>query len=145
MASRITITGLSQLRQSLAKLADDMQHRAGKRAVGAGARVVRDEVKAKAAQQPTLADRPFVHEGVTYQPGHIAQNVIAKGLREPEPGDTASALVAVRSKGGAGKIGALNEFGTVNMAPQPFMRPGFEASKGAAVSAIVESLRRSVK
>lgn len=124
-----------------------MQRRVARRAVSAGAKVVKEAVADAAGRQPTLADKPYVHGGVTYQPGHIARNVISKTLQE-ETGGLREAIVAVRSNranGYAGKIASLNEFGTVNMAAQPFMRPGFESSKGAAVTAITERLKREIE
>lgn len=142
-----TIRGLRELQRALHAKALDMQRRVARRAVAAGAQVVKEAVAEAAGRQPTLADKPYTHGGVTYQPGHVARNVIAKNLPE-EVGGLQEAIVAVRSNkanGYAGKIASLNEFGTVNMGPQPFMRPGFESSKTAAVAAIVDRLKVEIE
>lgn len=141
------ILGLRELQRALHAKAMDMERRIARRAVAAGAKVVKEAVAEAAGRQPTLADKPFVHDGVTYQPGHIARNVISKNLQE-EMGRLHEAIVAVRSNranGYAGKIASLNEFGTINMAAQPFMRPGFESSKTAAVAAITDRLRAEIE
>lgn len=146
MASRITVTGLRQLGIELSKLSADMQDRLARRATGRGANVIKTAVVAKAAQQPTLADKPFTVDGITYQPGHIARNVVAVRVRQPEV--TSEHVVAVRSNkrnGYAGRIASINEFGTVKMAAQPFMGPGFESSKSEALQTIVETLRKGIK
>ena len=133
MASRFEVTGLRQLSKQLGTLTVEMQGRLSKRATGAGARVVKAAVAAKASQQPTLADAPYVLGGVTYQPGHIARNVAAVRVKRPEM--TSEHVVAVLSNkrnGYVGRIASLNEFGTVKMAAQPFMGPGFAASQSEA-------------
>lgn len=142
-----TIQGLRELQRALHAKALDMQRRVARRAVSAGAKVVKEAVAEAAGRQPTLADKPYTHNGVTYQPGHVARNVISKNLQE-DVGRLHEAIVAVRSNkanGYAGKIASLNEFGTVNMPAQPFMRPGFESSKTAAVAAIVDRLKTEIE
>jgi len=140
------VQGLRQLGAEMRELSADMQQRISRRATSAGARVVKAAVAAKAAQQPTLADAPYRQDGVTYQPGHIARNVAAVRVKQPEL--TSEHVVAVLSNkrnGYAGRIAALNEFGTVKMPAQPFMGPGFEASRGEALQAMTAALRRGIK
>lgn len=144
--AKVQVLGLRQLDEALRKLDREMQTRIARRATGAAARVVKTAVAAKAAQQPTLADRPYTEDGVTYQPGHIARNVIS--VRVKQPVATSEHVIAVRSNrrnGYAGRIASLNEFGTVKMAAQPFMGPGFESSKGEALDALVATLKRALK
>lgn len=141
--TRQPVQGLRELGRALQQLKTETQARLVRRATGAGAKVVKEAVIAKAEQQPTLADKPYTHDGVTYQPGHVARNVIAKHISGDQSNSTSEHLVAVRSNkanGYAGRIAALNEFGTVKMAAQPFMRPGFEGSKEQALQAIVHTL-----
>lgn len=145
-STRVQMIGLRQLGESIRQLADDMQQKLARSATGRAAKVVKTAVAAKAGQQPTLADKPFTHEGVTYQPGHVARNVVAKRVRQPEA--TSEYVVAVRSNkknGYAGKIAALNEFGTVNMPAQPFMGPAFEVSKQDATTTLVDTLRKGIE
>ena len=47
-------------------------------------------------------------------------------------------------KGFASRIGALQEYGTVKMPAQPFMRPAFAQEKGFAVQAIRETLKKRI-
>src|SRR3990172_6246427 len=137
----VQVVGLRELRQAMGKLSGEVNSTIARKAVGAGARVVKTAVRNLALIQPTLADAPYVHGDFVYQPGHVGRNVIAKGLSDVE------FIVAVRSNkqnGYAGRIASFNEFGTVKMAPQPFMRPGFELSKNAAVDAIAEALENGI-
>lgn len=144
--TRQPVAGLRELGAAFKELSAEVKQRAARRATNAGAQVVKGAVAQKALQQPTLADKPFKHDGVTYTPGHIARNVIVK--RIPEPELTSEHIVTVRSNkknGYAGRIASLNEHGTVKMAPQPFMGPGFDASKGEALNATVGELSRAIK
>lgn len=143
--TREPVAGLKEMQANFKRLAVDMQQKAARRAIAAAAVVVKDAVTHKAAQQPTLADAPFTHDGVTYQPGEVARNVIAKRLPDPEV--TSEHIVAVRSNkknGYIGRIASFNEFGTVKMSPQPFMGPAFQQSKTQATDAMVKSLGRSI-
>jgi HK97 gp10 family phage protein len=145
--TRQTVTGFRELGETLRGLKSDVQERIARRTTNAGAQVVKEAVIQKAGKQPTLADKPFVHNGVTYQPGHIARNVIVKRLTPEEADATSAHIVAVRSNKGngyAGRIASLNEFGTVKMAAQPFMRPGFDASKGDALTAMTKVLSTAI-
>jgi HK97 gp10 family phage protein len=144
--TRQSITGLRELGENMKRLASDMQQRAARRATNAGAQVVKGAVIQKAGQQPTLADKPYTHEGVTYQPGEVARNVIVARIKNQET--TSEHIVAVRSNkknGYIGRIASFNEWGTVKMGKQPFMGPGFEQSKEAATTAIVKSLGQSIE
>lgn len=142
----VKVAGLRQLGAALRDLDADMQQRIARRATGAGARVVKDAVAAKAAQQPTLADAPYTVDGVTYQPGHIARNVVAVRVKQPDlTSEHVVAVLSNRRNGYAGRIASLNEFGTVKMQAQPFMGPGFAESKSQALDAMVAALRRGIK
>lgn len=48
---------------------------------------------------------------------------------------------------GAGAIphAHLNEFGTINMSPQPFVRPSWEENRGAALSGLKDDFWSSIK
>lgn len=144
--NRQVVIGLRELGQAFEKLVGEMQTKIARRATNAGAQVIKRAVHDAAMQQPTLADKPFVHDGVTYMPGEIARNVIVKRIKDPDV--TSEHLVAVRSNsknGFIGRIGSLNEFGTVKMSKQPFMGPGFESSKQDANEAIVKTLDAGIQ
>lgn len=138
--------GLRALNDAFGKLGHDMQRRIARRATGKAAAIVKAAVAAKAAQQPTLADSPYrLPDGSIAQPGHIAANVIAVRVKNPE--STSEHVVAVRSNasnGYAGAIASLNEFGTVNMPAQPFMGPAWDATKYEASQAISHEVERGI-
>ena len=145
--TRQPVQGLRELGRALEQMKTEVQSRLVRRATGAGAKVVKEAVIAKAEKQPTLADKPYTHDGVTYQPGHVARNVITKRVSDDKAESTSEYIVTVRSNksnGYAGRIASLNEFGTVEMAAQPFMRPGFEGSKDQALQSIVQTLASGI-
>lgn len=140
------IAGLKELGDALRGLKADAQQKACRAAVGAGAQVMKKAVMDKAMQQPTLADRPFKFNGQVEQPGLIARNVITKRVTDSDL--TSEFVVAVRSNrknGYVGRLASHNEFGTVEMAAQPFMRPAFESSKSDAAATMVKVLDKRIQ
>jgi len=141
----IKVEGLRQLGQAMRTLSADVNKKIARAATGAGAQVVKKAVKA--AVRDPRADEAYKVEGTTVQPGNISRNVVAKALKPHEAGMTSMHIVTVRGKkkhGYASRIGALQEFGTVNMPANPFMRPGFEGSKTQAVEAIKNRLKQRI-
>jgi hypothetical protein len=60
---------------------------------------------------------------------------------------TAEYVVAVRGKakhGFASRYGAIEEFGSVERGPTPYMRPAYEAGKAEAAGKIVEILAKRI-
>ena len=143
MAETIKIEGLRELQRNLAKLSGPEHKRATKQALIAGARVIKGAVKAKAAQQPTLADAPYRIDDRIISPGEIARQVVVTKAWDANDGSSGVAVgvKSTKANGYIGRIASFNEFGTTLMSPQPFMRPGFESSKEAALGAIVAALR----
>lgn len=147
MASNFqAISGLRELGEAFKLLKADMQTRVARAAVGAGAQVMKAAVITKASQQPTLADKPFKFNGQVEQPGLIARNVIVKRVTSSDL--TSEFVVAVRSNrknGYVGRLASHNEFGTVDMAAQPFMRPAFESTASKAAGTIVKTLDKRIQ
>ena len=78
----------------------------------------------------------------------MPKNIISKRLGKTESGLTSEHIVTLRSKrkdGYAARIGSLNEFGTVKMAAQPFMRPAWDEGKDAALQAMVKRIEARLK
>lgn len=140
------MSGLRELGTALQALKEDAQQKACRAATGAAAQVMKKAVAAKALQQPTLADAPFKFNGQIEQPGLIARNVIVKRVKNSEL--TSEFLVAVRSNrknGYVGRLASQNEFGTVKMAAQPFMRPAYEATAEESAKTMVKVLDARIK
>lgn len=141
----VQVQGLSQLGQSLKSLGTDMQIRVARRATNAAAQVVKKAVIA--AVNDPRADKPYTVEGELVFPGNISRNIIVKRIQPGETDLTSEHIVAVRGKaahGYASRIASLKEWGTVKEAPTPFMTPGFETSKGAALEAMATSVRTDI-
>lgn len=138
----IQVQGLSQLGQSLKSLGADMQARVARRATNAAAQIVKTAVIA--AVNDPRAQKPYKVEGELVFPSNISRNIVVKRIQPGDTDLTSEHIVAVRGKaahGYASRIASLKEWGTVKEAATPFMTPGFETSKGAALEAMSESLR----
>jgi HK97 gp10 family phage protein len=139
---RITmkVEGLQQLGARFKKLQKNMQLKTAGRATSAGARLikraVKSEIEAVGAVDTTL----------------LASAVIMKRLpvREAE-GATAGYLVTIKRKiyptnnpkgdRHTRRTAVYNEYGTVKMEAQPYLRRALYANRRAATDAIVERLR----
>jgi len=141
---RVTVSGLKELQAELRKLGDDMTKKIARSATNAGAQIIRKRAK----QLAPIADEDYVVEGQPVQRGNLPKQIVVKRVKPSETPYTSEHVVAVRGKrqhGYANRIGILNEFGTVKMAAQPFMRPAFEQEKGFAVGAMVKKIRERIE
>ena len=135
MSVRVDITGINELQQTFNKLGLELQRRIGVRAVSQAAKIIQDEIRARAPVRQV-------------QPGHKAGHRIywrkgsGGGLRFP--GNLKAHINRRRRKNNAGNkityeviiarfawYGRLVEVGTKHSAAHPFMRPAVDA-KGAA-------------
>ncbi len=140
-----TLTGLNELAQQLQHLPDKLAGKILDRAVGAGARLIRDEVKARApVDTGALRSQIFCkrehHDsafesiyvvGVRNGVAHYANNV--RNRRMNRAGQT-------YNNAGATYYWRFLEFGTRKMAAHPFLRPAFDAKNNEAVKVITETL-----
>lgn len=142
MADTVHIEGLQALGQALSGLKADMQKKAARQAVAAGAGVVR-----AAARRTAPVDT-----------GNLSKAVIMK--RVPRTKLTEEYLVAVRHgktsdirKAKAGDRTAMGkdayyarfiEFGTVKMPARPFMAPALSENVEKASTAMRERLRKRI-
>ena len=168
----IQMTGLKEFEANLKILRDQFRVRTGgliNRSLMAGARIIRDEAKAKAPvlrmdpakvkfQQESrrrnlsgYALRPWQQVRI---PGSIKHNIVASYVK----GTPLTVLVRVRTRTYIFERGSnfksnvvgnpnywwLVEFGTSKMAARPFMRPAFEIKKRAALDAFTVEMRRQL-
>lgn len=132
-----SLKGFTELGNNMRALSAEVNLKLARKAVGKAAQYVKRAVVRKAPQ----SDEPHQLKDVLVQPGNLKKNVIVKRLRDSEL--TAEYIVTVRGKKVAGyarRYGRLQEFGTVHMAPHPFMRPAFDESKQDAVEVMRTSL-----
>jgi len=130
----------------------------GLRELGDAMRLLSSDVNGKISRAATMAGasaiRKLAAEKAPVDTGNLKRNVIVKRLPPAEAGMSSMHIVTVRK----GKITKAQkkrglqdafyarfvEFGTVKMAPQPFLRPAFDQGKEKAVTAIVDRLRKRI-
>lgn len=143
MAKRIEVKGLRELGMKFKQLDYDVQSKIARAATNAGAQVMRKAI----AKNAPVAEEAYKQPGVIVQPGNLGRNVVVKRLKESETPATSEHLVVMRGKrkyGYASRVGSLQEFGTVEQAPQPFFRPGANESIDAAASAVKERFGKRI-
>jgi HK97 gp10 family phage protein len=150
MAELQHVAGLKELQAALKELPQCIARNVLRGAVAAGAAVIRTEAKARAPV--STGDARAGHS----PPGTLKRAIYQKQIRELSSPVKQTFYVGVRRgkqyrhQGKKGKLSRdayyakFVEFGTAKMAARPFMRPAFEAKKGAAVQAIQEYLARRI-
>lgn len=110
-------------------------------AAQAGAQVFYDEVRARAP----VGDKPHSTKGkkFTFQPGNL-RAAIYQAFVQDESGETQATYRVSWNKSKA-FYGQFLEFGTSKMAAQPFLRPGYDAARQRALSAVRSMLREQMK
>jgi len=167
----IQMTGLKEFEANLKILRDQFQVRTGgliNRSLMAGARIIRDEAKAKApifdserarrafkSRRFNQAGRGLSQSQEVRVPRNLKSNIVASYAK----GMPLTVLVRVRTRtyifeGGRGNFKSnvvgnpnywwLVEFGTSKMAARPFMRPAFEAKKSQALGAFTVEMRKQL-
>lgn len=101
--------------------------------------------KVKVGSKP---HRRYLKDGslaAVYYPGNLKRSIRTLTFKKSKSVFVGPKLGKRGSSGGTykgnkvdGYYGHMVEFGTVHSAPQPFMRPGFSASKGAAQRVITK-------
>lgn len=129
-----SIEGGPELARKLQELVDIAQTDAAKEAVGAGLDVIGDEMRAMAPVGP--------------DPVHI-RDAIGKKVGKTKRG--AQGTVGVRFMPGIDDAdqpiayGPRLEFGGFDRAPEPFLRPAFDATKNEAVDVVGERLGEAIE
>lgn len=153
----IQIDGLKELNESLNELSRATGGNVLKRAVGAGAALIAEDATARApVDKGNLRANILVSKPKIITPGKAAY---ARAMQET--GDRAIAAQAARAAnreaGGTGRSavahvgptkavgqGILQEFGTAHHAPQPFMRPAWDARGEDAAREIGSALKEEL-
>jgi HK97 gp10 family phage protein len=131
--SSVQIVGLADLQSDFQKLAKAQSAKALRRATVAGAKVIRDEARARAPKKS----------------GKLRRNIVSAALRQKDAPGLATAGVRVRSNGKADSPNnafywRFVELGTQFMKATPFMRPAFDASIAQAEGAIRTEISRAI-
>jgi HK97 gp10 family phage protein len=131
--SSVQIIGLSDLRADFEKLAKAQSTKALRRATVEGAKVIRNEARARAPKRS----------------GKLRRNIVSAALRQKDAPGFATAGVRVRTKGkGDSPNNAFYwrfvELGAQHMKAEPFMRPAFDTSIAQAEAAIRTEISRAI-
>ena len=135
MTEIVTVTGLKELREALVrKIPVEMQGKVLQKALADGTKVV---VKAARPLAPKLT-------------GRLKKAIYAtRDRKNSKPTYEARVVTVRRGKKRDDPRGAFYwwfvEAGTKFQAAQPFLRPGFETSKRAALEAIITGLKKQIE
>lgn len=143
MADSKNLTGFKELADALRSLGPKVARNGLRRAVSAGAAVIRDDARQRA---PVAT-------------GEMRRDIMIKRERDARGGDTFGAKYSVFVRSGkksrlAGKGRNVQkdsyywkfvEFGTSKMAARPFLRPAFASKRDAAVDAMGQKLGEAIE
>lgn len=145
---RVHVSGLKELGKAMEALSNKVAKKIARTAVQAGGRSLRKLARSKAPIAPepyrvraNKADKT----GVLVLPKNIQKNIVVKNVKNTQ--FTAEAHVSIRGKrinGYANRVAILQEFGTVNAPPQPFMRPTFDEGRMPAVELVKQKLQEGI-
>jgi HK97 gp10 family phage protein len=141
MAEVTQVKGLRELGLAMRALGADMAGKIARQATAAGAGVARKAIKARAPRDSGNLAAAIVMKRVRNTPLSEEYVVVVR------KGKTRDAKAAKRGQGKLGKdafYAGFNEFGTVKMPAQPFVRPGFEGSLQPATQAIANRLKQRI-
>jgi HK97 gp10 family phage protein len=141
----VQVLGLRELGEAMRELAQDINLKIARAATNAGAQVIKKRA---------IANAPISDPALTpnIPPGYMRDSIIVRRQRRPDQGLTSQHAVTIRHKGAKVlkdapnpyQVGVFNEFGTVKMSAQPFMRPAFDSGKAEALDAIVKRLKERI-
>lgn len=139
--TRTQVKGLRELGAAMKALGNEMGLKIARAATGAAAQPVKKRAIANIIASPAV------------DTGSLKASVIVKRLGKKESKLTSEHIVTVRGRGKRKKDGTRQteaphaskvEFGTVHMPAEPFLRPAFDSQKGAALTAMQDTLRRRI-
>jgi len=131
MTSQTTkIDGLPELARKLKKLPDDLRRKELDKAVAAGARIIRNAAKQRAAKRS----------------GVLARNIVVRKEKKKfkRGRDSVYRVGVLHGKGARGGdpyYFRFVEFGTSKMPARPFLRPALHSNGDAAIGAMAAKLR----
>lgn len=139
MAETVQIKGLRELGERMRSLSADMAGKVARQATAAGAGVARKNIRARAPVDTGNLQAAIVMKRVK------DSNLTEEYIVAPSKGKRRDVRAAKRGEGKLGKdayYAHMVEFGTVKMAAQPFIRPGFDESVQPATEAIAKRLKQ---
>lgn len=146
-ATTIQLSGFRELGEAMRLLSSEVSNKAARAATAAAAGVVK-----KAARGRVIANDS--KNGTSVDTGSLRDAIIVKKLSKAESQLTSEHIVTVRGRGKPyNKKGRkidraphahLVEFGTVNMAAEPFLRPAIDNSVRPAIEAMADKLRKAI-
>lgn len=160
MQIQLRVQGAKHLQGVLSTLEPKLQQQVWRRALLAGARVIRNRARAMAPVRTGDTRPRRAAKGQTRGPGFLKRNIIAKVLRNRRNGQ----LVAIAGTKGDAFYGRLIETGwtaggrrratlrrlrtlhvaergSSRVAPRPWLRPAFHGAHQEALNAVGEALR----
>lgn len=142
----IQVDGLRELGQAIRKMEDDFRKKTARAMTAAAAGVVKKAAAANVQGNPSI------------DTGMLQKSIISKAIPRGQTSLTSEHIVTVRGRGKKKKDGTLSagapyahhvEFGTVNMAAEPFLRPALSANIRDAAEAMRDRgaarLKRALK
>lgn len=139
MAKSVTIDNPEALTDAINALENVQSESVLRRAAVAGARVLFDEIRARAP----VGDKEYERSSKTHPPGFLRDSIlIAYDKDQSVTGKLAMYLVTWSKEA---YYGRFLEYGTSKMAAQPFLRPGFLAKQDAARQAVIESITTQIE
>lgn len=140
---RVKFSGGKQLQRALEDMGEEMATKTGHQANLKAAQYMREKYVEAAPYQPGPTVKSWRKKNgdvVTADYGHLKENIRIRRDKAHKEGHIVH-LVTV----GRAFWGRFLEYGTVKMAARPWMRPAFEANKGAVTGIQREELERLIK
>jgi HK97 gp10 family phage protein len=132
MKATVKVEGLKDLESALSELPKLTRRNAGKRALMKAAQPMFEEAQRRA---PELTGYLKTHFYIG-RPLSPRQKRLQRGANKPD--------VEIFLGPDSAKRGVMQEFGTQNHAPQPFMRPAFDNNVWKAIGTIKEILSEEI-
>lgn len=139
----VRIEGLTELKAALAELSNEVATKIGVAADRKAANLMKDAMVAIAPYNPKGSIRSRTSKaGVVTKTdyGHLRDNIRVRRARA-----TTDNKVVFNINTGNAFWGYFLEYGTVNMSARPFMRPAFDAFKGAAIDVQINELKVGIE
>lgn len=138
---KFEVQGLKQLGEKLAQMSDEMADKIARRSASAGARLIRD-----AARRNAPVDTGNLKAAIVYK--YNRKSTLTAGYNVATRVGTTRDIKA--AKAGTGALGKdawyafLLEYGTVKMAPRPFMGPALDSNAQKATNVMKEKLEELI-
>lgn len=140
--------GLGELQRNLAELGNEVATKIGRTADRKAARLLADEVRQRAPHRPGVQKKSYSQRrkgqktGVVTQTdyGDLRDNITVR-LQRARKDFTITYTVST----GKAFWGFFLEYGTVNMAARPFMRPAFDTMVATLQAAQADELRKGIE